>query len=270
MAFPVILVAMAVAAVAAAVGKAIAAGQESEAARIIKEAAKEYDIPPEVIAEHLGPSALEAMKADPALRDAQMGAVDAFRRSAQAGGLDPQAKAQLDEGLNAARGQEQSQRQAILDSYRRRGMGNSGFELASQLQGAQSGANLAHRSGLQAGNDAANRALEAWRQSAGLAGDVRSQDYTEASNLANARDRIAQFNLQNRQDARTREWENRYRLADARYRVAAGAANVQIGSAASTREAFDNFGQSTMKAGGGYDDWRARQDYLDQMKKGTP
>lgn len=253
------VVGVAAQAIAGLIGRALASGDEAEAQRLIQQAAKDYNIPAEALAETLGSSALEGVKTDPGLRDAQMGAIDAFRESAQAGGLDPQAKAQLEEGLNAARGQEQSQRQAILDSYRRKGMGNSGFELAVQLQGASAGANRAHMAGVQAGGDAASRALDAWRQSAGLAGDLRGQDYGEQSNLANARDSIARFNLQNRQDMRQQTFDNRFRIAGAKYGAARDQAGMKQDSATATRDTWNGIGEAAGQLGSATSDYYAQQ-----------
>lgn len=252
------------------IGEFASAGDREKAEALLLEASAQFNIPlpklKEMVAEHLGPSAFEGVKADPNLRNAQVSAIDAFQKMATSGGLDPMARAQQAEALLAARQQEKGQRDAILSGYRRRGMGGSGMELAAQMGAASQAADRAGMESLGAAANAQQRAIDAWARSAGVAGQTRGQDFAEASRLAEARDAISRFNLQNRQDVHRynndlgqQGFDNRLGLADRRYDAKRGEAAYYGNRAAQTRGMWGGVGQAAGQGFGAYGDYLSRR-----------
>lgn len=149
---------------------------------------------------NLGPSALEDVETDPRLKQAQM---DALARIQEMGGagLTAEERAQQDMITRSAGAEAQARDKSILQNMAERGIGGSGAELMARLQGSQSAADRAAVQQGQLSGQAQNRALQALSQAGQLGGQIRGQEYGEQSNLASARDRIAQFNEANRVQA---------------------------------------------------------------------
>lgn len=149
----------------------------------------------------LGPTAFERLGAemDPESREAQVRAYRAMMQRGLSGGMDAQSRAALNEAMTEAAQQEAGARQAIQQNFQTRGRGGSMAELAAQLSNTQSSAEGNNRAATRAAADASARAYQALAQGAGLAGDVRGQDYQQASDRASARDLVAQHNARNRQ-----------------------------------------------------------------------
>ena len=151
----------------------------------------------------LGPSRMDQVSADPALKAQQMRALSSWSEMGKAG-MTAEERGELNKmRLMAARDQKARQ-DAILQSRQARGMAGSGDELAAQLLASQAGAELASQEGDRLAAQAQNRALQAIAQSGNLAGSLRSQDVGEQSDKARAADAIAQFNAANQQSVGSR------------------------------------------------------------------
>lgn len=146
-----------------------------------------------------GPSAMEGVKADPRLEQAQMGALKYLQDIGTQGGLTAQDRQQLAQIEAEQKGVEKSQREAVLMNAAQRGVGGSGLSLASQMQAQQNAANNASQRGMDVASMAQQRALQAMMQSGQMAGQMRSQGFGEQSQVAQARDAINRFNTQNQQ-----------------------------------------------------------------------
>lgn len=176
----------------------------------------------------LGPSAFEDVGAslDPQTRQAQLRALAQLQEIAAAGGMDAQARAQQAEAMGAAAQANRAQQGAILQNFASRGMGGSNAELGARLAAQQASGQANTQAGLAANAGAQQRALQALMQSAALGGDIRSQDYGQASDLARSRDVVAAANQRNRQDVAGRNVDRRNQRAqqniDNRFRQAAG------------------------------------------------
>jgi hypothetical protein len=123
--------------------------------------------------------------------------------------MDAQSRAQQAQALAASAQQVQAQQGALLNSYAARGMGGSGASLGAALAAQQGAAQANAMGGLQAAADSRSRQLAALRDSGSLAAQVRGQDYGQASDLAGARDRVAEANTRNRQDVQGRNIDRR-------------------------------------------------------------
>lgn len=213
---------------ASLLGEWWAGADEKQKHALEEEAARLYgDISPptleRVLAEKVGPSAMEGISVDPRLKAARNLALERIMEAGLSGGMDAQGQLALEEGRRAAALQEQQGRAAVRSEARRRGLGGAG-EVVGQLAAQQAGANRASLSGLQSGADARSRALQSL--SLGMQGGAAasSQDFGEAAQVAQARDRIAAFNAQMAQEANRynaglgqQEYENQMALADRRY-----------------------------------------------------
>ena len=136
---------------------------------------------------------------DPTSRLAEQTALQKMIDVANAGGMDAESKAKLQEAVNAANTNEQGQRQAIMQNFAQRGMSGSGAELAAELSASQGSQNRAAQVGTQSAADAEQRALEALIASANMGSTLHAQDYAQAADAARAQDLINQFNVRNSQ-----------------------------------------------------------------------
>jgi hypothetical protein len=182
--------------------------------------------------EQMGDSSLAGVKVDPRLKDAQSDALGAVQRVGREGGLTAEDRAKMLAAQNMVAQQERSQRGAIVQNMQARGMGGSGAELAAQLANQQGSANRLNQAGTDMAAEAQKRALQAMVQGGQMAGQMRAQDYGEQSDLARARDEIARFNTQNRNQSQIynsqlqqQQFQNQMAkqgaLADARSKMAA-------------------------------------------------
>jgi hypothetical protein len=152
----------------------------------------------EAAATDMGPSAMEGIALDPALRQQQMASMAALQDIANSGGLTSKDKANLSRIETDNATADRGRREAIRQNMAARGMGGSGMDLLAQLQSSQAATDRAAQQGLDVAGMAEQRALDAIMQSGNLAGNLRGQDYSEASQKAKAQDAIAQFNAANK------------------------------------------------------------------------
>lgn len=159
-------------------------------------------------------SGFEDIREDPLLRGEQLRTMMDYRRLAEAGGLDPQSRAALAETQAAAAGQERAQRGSILDEFARRGGGGGNSALLAALTAQQGSAQRAGMEGLRSAGMADANRRGALAAAAGLAGDVRGQDYRLAGDRASAMDRVAAYNAANRQQVAARNTDRRTRASE--------------------------------------------------------
>lgn len=147
----------------------------------------------------LGPSAFREVQTDPRLRGTQMDSLAELRKIVEAGGLDARAKASLEDALATQRTETRGAREAISANARARGIGGSDLELVNQLIAQQGAATRGSRAAVDAAAAAEARRDAALAQQAQLAGNIRQQDFGEASTRAEADDYIDRWNAANRQ-----------------------------------------------------------------------
>lgn len=145
------------------------------------------------------PSAFTQINLDQAPRNAEIAALSQIQDIAESGGRDAQFRSTMNDALNRSNMQLQGQTGAILQNAAQRGALNSNMTQAAALANAYAGnANMANAS-VNAAAEAEKRALDAIGQSAMLGGQIRSQDYNEAAQKAQAIDAINRYNAQNSQ-----------------------------------------------------------------------
>lgn len=153
-------------------------------------------------------SALANVQEDPALRNAQMQALQTLQQRAQVG-LSPEDRARLAQIQQDVAAQAEGRRQQILQNFASRGQGGSGNELLAQLTSSQSATQDAANQGLGVASMASQNALAALAQSGQLAGSLRSQDFGVNSARAQAQDELNRFNVQNQISTQARNVASR-------------------------------------------------------------
>lgn len=196
-------------------GDLLSAGDRKRQKELLdRELAMYEGLPVDVATHELGDSAYGDIREDPALRGEQMRTLSALRDIGMAGGMDAQARSALAEAQAATAAQERGQRQAILDQFARVGGKGGNSALLASLTAQQGSAQRAGMEGLRAAGDAQARQYRALLDAGSLAGGIRGQDYGVSSDRANALDRVALYNAQNRQAVAASNADREYRRAN--------------------------------------------------------
>lgn len=229
------------------IGKALSAGDQEEAERLYELAAKQYDMTPEQLAPHLGPSELASYREDPQLRQSQMSALDMYGEGAREG-LSAVDRADLNDIREQTSRRSRAGREGVLASYRRKGALSPGMELQAQLDAQQDGVEDAHRGGLQVAAQGQKRRESALDSFARLAGGVRDQDHGQAARLAESNDLIKRFNA-------TNSMQGRMWLADRKAGADRARGDLKAGRATATQDLYGGVGAGVgegFAAGAGY------------------
>lgn len=144
-------------------------------------------------------TAFEDVYVDPRLKQAQQDALEQLQGIAEAEGLTAQDKALLSRIARQERTQERGQREAIIQQAQQRGIAGSGLELMQQMQAQQDAATRQSIRDQEIAALAEQRKLEALQQAGQLGGQMRSQEFGEQAQIAQARDLMERFNLANQQ-----------------------------------------------------------------------
>lgn len=154
-------------------------------------------------------SEMDAIQVDPRLREAQLSALTGLQDVAQSGGLTTADRGMLQAAAQEAGSYERGQREAILQNAQQRGVAGSGLELLSKMQAQQSGADRMSNEAFKTAALAQQRKMDALAQSGALGGQIRGQDFGQASDIARANDAINNFNISNRQSVVNRNVDAR-------------------------------------------------------------
>lgn len=158
-------------------------------------------------AQNLGPSEMQSISTDPRLMQAQLNALQSLTQIGESGGMTDIEKSQLNAIRRNVAQEDKARQESILQNMAQRGLGGSGVELAARLSSSQASADRASQESDRQAAIAQQRALEAIAQSGTLGGQMRGQEFGEKSAIAQAKDAIARFNLQNSQEIGRRNIE---------------------------------------------------------------
>lgn len=147
---------------------------------------------------NLGPSAMQGIATDPALRQAQMNALSKLENIGL-GNLSAEDLARASQIQNDVNTNLQGQMGAIQQNLAQRGLSGSGLDLVQRNMAAQGAANRQAQMAMDAKAQAEKRALDAIIQSGQLGGQMQSQDFSQQQAKAQAADAIARFNAANQQ-----------------------------------------------------------------------
>jgi hypothetical protein len=197
-------------------------------------------------------TSFDDIEADPRLRDAQMGSLSALDDIISGGGMTARERADLERVKSDVAASDRGRRDAILQNAAARGMSGSGMELLAQLQSSQAATDRAAQSGLEIEAQAQDRALAALMNKGAMAGDIRGQDFGEASKAAAARDAIAQFNAgsTNQTNLANMSAANSMALANAENQLKTGMYNRDTNLGVATQNA--NMAMDASKTNAGY------------------
>lgn len=164
------------------IGHLIANGQRAQAEELYNQMladAEGLDVPAFEAAIDAQIAKQKEVMADPAVREAQIGAMTKLQGIASENGLDPQSRLALQEARQSVDQQARANSQAVQSQMQRRGMSGSGAEIAGQIAGVNAASNRGNMAGLSAAADARMRAMDALRGVGSMAGQVRGQDFAQ-------------------------------------------------------------------------------------------
>lgn len=163
-----------------------------------------YDyVPEEEISAVMQDTEMAGIESDPRLRETQMDVLNQMQDRTQEG-LSDIDQAAINDMRRQIGQQEQSRQKGIEQKMHSQGMGGSGMDQLNRLVSSQESANRASMEGDQL----AAMNVEARQQAVGdlgnYSGNLRQQDFSEASEKAQAQDMINQFNTQNQMSVQQR------------------------------------------------------------------
>jgi hypothetical protein len=170
------------------------------------------------------------VKEDPSLRANQMDVLNTLAQQSR-GGLQAGDRAAYNELRSKVQQDSEAKRQQIMQQMQAQGQGSSGASLMAQLQSSQGAADQAAAGSDRLAATAAQNALAALSQRGQQAGQLRSQDFSNASALAQAQDQRNQFLMQNSSSMQARN------IAAQNAAQASNLANKQQVSSANTQTA---------------------------------
>jgi hypothetical protein len=242
-------------------------------------------------------SELNGYQDNPAEKSAQMSALGMLQQRGQSG-LSPEDRAGFNQIRNQVAQDAEGKRQQILQSFKARGQGGSGAELAASLNSASQAQQNASEQGDRLGGLSSQRALEALVASGQLGGQMRAQDFSQAqakaaeqnsinrfnasvaqgvnSRNTQANNQADQYNLQNnqylanqntamdnnetlRQNAAARQyWQDMMQYNTSKGNALMGQANYLNGQADKTAQQWQNIGSGIGQAGSAYMNYDAK------------
>ncbi len=188
------------------IGELFSGPQRAEAERLMRQAMDtegNVDMPQfeKLIAQKLGPSALEKIRTDPRLEQAQYSAMDKLQGIENAGGLTLADRANMNKLMGQAARQNSAGRAQIQAEMDARGTGNSGAALAMQLQRQSDAGDRAAQIGMDTAGKAQARYFDSVMARGEMGGKMRSQEYSEKARAAEANDLINRWNASQQTNA---------------------------------------------------------------------
>lgn len=145
----------------------------------------------------------EMQERDPSLREAQKSALSAYQELGRTG-LSAEDRLALRTAQQQAETANRGRLESIKQSMAQRGMGGGGAELAAQLASAQSANEALSMSADRQAAQAQQARLGALAQMSGLGGQMRSQDWGQDTQRAQAADELERFNTLQRSGVQQR------------------------------------------------------------------
>ncbi len=270
------LIAAGISAIGGAAGQALAGAGRKMQEELLQQAMDEFgNIDParlkELVAERLGPSALEGVKTDPRLTQEQYAGLDGLTETINNGGLDLAAQADLNRTTSRASRVGSAAINRIDESMNARGAGGSAAAAVLKAQAAQDASQQAHDSGMDAMGMAWQRRMQALNQRTQQAGNMRTQEYGEKARAAEAADAIERQNAQFRDSAARynnqmaqQRFQNDVAIASGKAGAARGAADNAGANADRTANIATGIGES---AGGAVADYADRDWQAEEREK---
>lgn len=167
----------------------------------------------ELLAEQLGQTEMANIKTDPRYKQAQLDALMQLRNLSDQG-LSTEDLMLRDQFLDQESNRLRSEQQAVLQNMQERGTLDSGAQLAAQLSNMQGSAARGQDAALQLANQRAQARQAAIQNLAQTSGNLQQQEFGQQSQVASAKDRIAEMNAQARQGASQFNIQNKQNVAN--------------------------------------------------------
>lgn len=179
---------------------------------------------------NLGPSSMENVSVDPALKSAQMNALAKLQEIGDQGGMTATDRARLSQIQAENDANLRGQQGAIQQNMASRGLAGGMSEMVARQLAAQGAANRNAQQALDVKSQAEQRALQAIMQSGQLGGQMGDQQFNQAAQIAKAKDAINQFNAQNSQNVMQRNVDGRNQAQSWNAQNAQNVANQNVGT----------------------------------------
>lgn len=150
------------------------------------------------------PSAFLDIVEDPKTRQAQLDVMGGLQETIDAGGLDAQAQASLNQAQMSADVNSRGNQEAIIANAAARGVAGSGMEMAARMNAQQGAAQQASARGFNEAALAEQRRMAALQGLGAQSSQLRGQDQAIAAQTASASDAINRFNTANQQSQENR------------------------------------------------------------------
>lgn len=167
----------------------------------------------DLVAEVLGPSAMEEISLDPILRQKQMDNLAAMEQISK-DGLTTVDRINLDQLRQSTAADEASRQKAILQSMAERGTLDSGDQLAAQLFSNAQASQNAMTQAQEVAKMASQNRINAINNLASQYANMENLDWNREAQKASAADVIQQFNANTRNQANQFNLTNRQNLAN--------------------------------------------------------
>jgi hypothetical protein len=150
-------------------------------------------------AEQLGESSLAGVSSDPRLKQAQMKALEELSGLSEQG-LGVEDQAAFNQLKRQAGAEAKAQQASILQNAAAQGTLDSGNTIMAQLNASQAQANRLQQGAENQAAEAARARRQALAQYGDMSSNMANQDFSQKSQIASAKDAIAKFNSQNKQN----------------------------------------------------------------------
>lgn len=167
----------------------------------------------DLVAETLGPSAMEEISLDPKLRQKQMDNMSEMEQISKQG-LSITDRINLDQIGQRTSAEEQGRQKAILQSMAERGSLDSGDQLATQLFSNAQASQNALLKGQETAKMVSQNRLNAIGQLSNQYANMENLDYGREAQKATAADAIQQFNANTRNQAQQYNLGNKQNIAN--------------------------------------------------------
>jgi hypothetical protein len=212
-----------------------------------------------IIADELGPSAMEGVYSDPEQREQQLEVMNELRDIFSNGGFNVEDQAALAEALNRSNVQGSAQRHALAGEFAQRGQLGAGARLALGNMDAQGAANRSSQAGLDVAAQGQRRRMDALGRYGSMASGLRSQDFGEASSRASAKDAADKWNASAREKANyynaglgQQQFGNRMAKATGQQNAGTNLAGFFGNESQGVRNQYANYGQAAGAAAKGF------------------
>jgi len=240
--------------VMALAGELNAQGQKDKAQKLLQGSLDEFgnlSLPKfqQVVAEQLGPSALQAIQTDPRLKQAQQDTLSSYDDIISGDGYSAADKAGINSVGNQIARRMAGANSAVRQQMEASGQGQGGAAIAAQLENQQQANQRFSEAGQNQAAQGVQRRFQAIAAKGNQAGDMRTQDWNEQASKAQAADSIARFNAaartsaanQNNSNLQT-DYANRYGQLQGKAGMTGTVANGLVANANDTTKALAGMG----------------------------